>query len=358
MGVSVLGPCSLTVPVKSPQVDVNLADRGDHRYPIHQAAQSGHLKVVETLLEHGADPDPVDDHGITALWSAAQSGHYEIVKMILDRGGVEKPINIETESDSGERRAIHQAAQGGYLSTVELLLAKGAFCDPEDEHGITPFWSAAQNGNADVVHLLLGAGAKMDVAPYTKKLQPIHVASLRGHLEVVRLLLDSGVSPTPEADSFDDSEPSPFLLACTTDNVELARLFLDRGVDIVNTTAFQSNKGALHFAAHGGHVRVGQFLLDNKCDVDAREAEAHVDSEKKDGATALWIAAQQGHSKVVKRLLAAGAKQLSTKSSKRQPVHQAAQNGHLACVKLLVKDSPEEISMVERQGFTALTLAA
>jgi ankyrin repeat protein len=72
----------------------------------------------------------------------------------------------------------------------------------------------------------------------------------------------------------------------------------------------------------------------------------------------LWIAAQQGHASIVKRLLEAGARQFAAKETGRRPIHQAAQNGHLACVKLLLRHSPGEINEAENDGFTALTMAS
>ena len=363
------------------KVNVNIPESENKRTALHQAAQNGHTKVVEMLLQNGADPDPVDNSGVTPLWLAAQSGHHEIVSMILDRGTAEKKkIDLEAEWGTNERRPIHQAAQGGHLKTVQLLLEKGADCDPDDESGTTPLWSAAQNGNAELMRELLKAGARVDVTPYERNRQPIHQAAANGHLEAVRVLLEYKASITPEADSFDDSEPSPFLLACGSGNLELVKLFLDRGIDV--NTASADEKTGLQFAASTGHVVVGQHLIDKGCDVDAREGDGwsalmlasqdghlpfvnllidshvNIEAEEKDGATALWLAAQQGHSSIVKRLLDAGAKQLSVKGSGRRPIHQAAQNGHLACVKKLLKHSPEEINAVEKTGYTALMLAS
>lgn len=361
------------------RVELNMPCRANNRYPIHQAAQSGHEKVVELLLQNGADPDPVDSSNVTPLWLASQGGSDEIVAMILERDSADKKIDLEVESEPAERRPLHQAAQGGHLKTTRLLLAKGAACDPVDSDGVTPLWSAAQNGNADLVRELLEAGAKLDVTPYKHNRQPIHQAAQGGHVEAVRVLLDAGVNPTPEEDTFDDSELSPFLLACGSGKEELVTLFLERGVDVHMTF---NGKRALHFAAVEGHVAVGEKLLAKGCDVDAREEDgwpplmlaaqnghlafvdllikhnANIDAEEKEGATSLWIAAQQGHAGIVKRLLEAGAKQLTTRPSGRRPIHQAAQNGHLACVKQLLKHSPEEIDKCEGKGFTALTFAS
>lgn len=363
-------------------VELNAPTGKSHSYPIHQAAHNGHKKAVELLLQNGADPDPVDVDGVTPLWLAAQEGHDEIVAMILGRESGDKKINLEVEWEPNERRALHQAAQNGHLKAARLLLAKGAAYDPLDSDGVTPLWLAAgKNGSADLVRELLKAGAKIDVQGYEKNRQPIHQAALYGQVEVARVLLDAGASPTPENDGFDDSEPSPFLLACGSGNVELVNLFLDRGADVQMVSG---GKSALHFAAEEGVVQVGQILVDKGSDVNVRDSEdvgwpplmvaahdghlafvefliknnADIDAEEEEGATSLWIAAQQGHADIVKCLLEAGAKHLPTRPSGLRPIHRAAQNGHLACVKHLLKHSPDEIDKCSSSGFTALTFAA
>lgn len=210
---------------------VDLETPSDGQFPIHQAAWCGHEKVVELLLQNGADPDPVNDNGVTPLWLAAQGGYDEIVGMILERDSPDKKIDVDVEWKTKERRPLHQAARYGHLKVSRLLLAKGADYDPVDSEGITPLWYAARNGNAELIRELLEAGAKVDVTPYGHSNQPIHVASRNGHVEAVRVLLEYGADPTPEKNTLDDSELSPFLHACMSGKVELVNLFLDYGVD-------------------------------------------------------------------------------------------------------------------------------
>lgn len=362
-------------------VELNTPSHINNQYPIHRAAWSGHKKAVELLLQSGADPDPVDKDGATPLFLAAHRGYHEIVSMILDRDSADKKMDLEVEWEITGRRALHQAAEHGHLETTRLLLAKGAEYDPVDSNGATPLWLAAGKGNADLVRELLKAGAKVDVTPNDDIRQPIHQAARNGHVEVARILLDAGASPTPENDGYDESDLSPFLLACGSGNVELVNLFLDHPeVDVHMTSG--NGKGALHLAAEGGNVAVSQVLIDKGCEIEAREEEgrcplmvaaqyghlaivellmknnADIDAEEEEGATSLWMAAQEGHASIVKYLLEAGAKQLPTRPSGVRPIHQAAQNGHLACVKELLEHSPEEIDKCSSSGFTALTFAS
>lgn len=50
------------------------------------AAQNGHLRILEVLLEHGAKTDAARTDGATPLWIASQMGHDHIVRRLLRAG--------------------------------------------------------------------------------------------------------------------------------------------------------------------------------------------------------------------------------------------------------------------------------
>ena len=75
------------------------------------AAFSGHLSVVEALLDAGAG-----DLGV-ALCTAAQQGNTAIIALLLDRGA-----DVHFKSDA----PLGFAAREGHLETATLLLLRGA----------------------------------------------------------------------------------------------------------------------------------------------------------------------------------------------------------------------------------------
>ncbi|KAK5652321.1 hypothetical protein OQA88_10671 [Cercophora sp. LCS_1] len=286
------------------------AETVEGRRPIHQAAQGGHLDVVKLLLQKGADPDPVDNAGITPLWSAAQQGHHDIVQLLVDT----KRVRLEVASHEGSRRPMHQAAQNGHLETINILIAAGADPKPEetcfDTDIPSPFWFACASGNLEIVKLLLEKGADIRFAVGRSSKTALHAAAYAGRAEVAELLLEK---------------------ECDIDAKE------------------EDGWTALLIAAQEGHLRFLNLLLDRGANIDAVE---------KDGATALWIASQQGRADIVRRLLELKAKQLPTRSANRRPIHQAAQNGHLAVVKMLLENKPGDLNAMDKQGATPLLLAS
>ncbi|KAK5658111.1 hypothetical protein OQA88_2667 [Cercophora sp. LCS_1] len=352
-------------------------------YPLGVAALNGHLKVVELLLQNGVEPDSAGEYGCTPLWCASQNGHEDVVNFLLDHKGSKGGVNVEAEWRERERRAIHQAANNGHTGIVRALLSKGAEVDPWDVDGATPLWNAAQKGHSEVVRMLLEAGADANVALHDSGYKVIHAAAQSGNIEVVRALLERGVDSKPEEEPGDDADGSPFLLACGAkgDPIELVNLLVSKGVNL-SQAARLGGWGALHFAASAGNLSIGRLLLDKNLYLEVKDnmgwtpiilaacqghtsfvdllLDRHADlncQTAKEGATALYVAAQSGHVGLVKRLLEAKAKQLPTNTG-YHPLHIAAQNGHLGCVKLLLDDSPQEVNLATEDGRTPLSLAA
>ena len=205
--------------------------------PLHIAAERGHVRVVEMLLEDFADrgdPEGVtltDSDNSTPLWLAASEGHVRVVEMLLEvdvpqytdtgiewinTGGftplgiaahrghvavVDRLLahnpNIDVHNpniDGGAGAPLHLAAQAGRLAVVERLLrdervdinTRRAF-PGYDSYGGTPLWLAANSGHVDVVGVLLQNGADHTIANHEGK-TPHNIALEKGHADVVRVL--------------------------------------------------------------------------------------------------------------------------------------------------------------------------
>jgi ankyrin repeat protein len=82
-------------------------------------------------------------------------------------------------------------------------------------------------------------------------------------------------------------------LASEKGHVEVVKLLLDRGAEIDKQTFFT----ALHLASYNGYVEVVKLLLDRGAEIDKQTF----------GGTALHLASQNGHVEVVRILLQKGA---------------------------------------------------
>ncbi|MEU7600667.1 ankyrin repeat domain-containing protein [Streptomyces sp. NPDC040724] len=180
------------------------------------------------------------------------------------------PARREDESSdwSSEGREDHyhslanglgRAAESGDTALVERLLAEGAEVDEWVQGGRRALDLAACAGHADIVRLLLAAGAdpRLVAGPYYES-GHLSLAAMNGHTEVARALLDAGVDPDgPEG----RLGHVPLVLAATSldsGNPDLVDLLLDRGADIE-----ERMKGctALDWAAHWGFPVTVERLL-------------------------------------------------------------------------------------------------
>ena len=88
-------------------VDVNIKLVND-RLPIHFAADYGQVKVATYLLDHGANVNQLDKHGISPLLAAIWEGHEQCVKLLLDHGA-------DRNGKTPDGRTYLQAAESEHI---------------------------------------------------------------------------------------------------------------------------------------------------------------------------------------------------------------------------------------------------
>ncbi|RYG30267.1 hypothetical protein EON81_25240, partial [bacterium] len=83
-------------------LDVNKRKRSGQT-PLHEAAwgDGGAPVAIRTLLELGADPDPVDGRGVTPLMKAADFGEEDCVRLLLQAGANPDRIGVEELTAKG-----------------------------------------------------------------------------------------------------------------------------------------------------------------------------------------------------------------------------------------------------------------
>ena len=83
---------------------------------LHEAAEFGHVDVVEELLTHGAQTEMESWDG-TPLCKAAREGHQDVVLLLLAKGANAKCIN-----PNGKTTALHMAAVAGHSKVLEVFM--------------------------------------------------------------------------------------------------------------------------------------------------------------------------------------------------------------------------------------------
>ena len=114
--------------------------------PLMRAAKGGDYRIMQALLDGGADPGAKQRNGTTALMIAAGLGRgvgafqrdvgtdddlFQSVKLLVDRG-----VDVNAVSDAGQT-AVHFAVRVSD-PMIRLLAQKGAQLDVKDRQGRTP----------------------------------------------------------------------------------------------------------------------------------------------------------------------------------------------------------------------------
>lgn len=225
--------------------------------PLHFAAQAGSEAAVSALLRHGAEADARASYrGQTPLMWAAAENRAEAISLLL-AAGADPDLHTEVV-DLASREKEDDLARGGSrgygrseegedgeeedprprpLSYAELVGSHG---------GLTALLHAAREGNVEAVLALLEGGAAIDRVGAGDGTSPLLIATINGHFDLARILLERGADPTLASDAgatplfaalnlqwAPDSEyPQPQAhKQQRTTYLELMRALLDAGAD-------------------------------------------------------------------------------------------------------------------------------
>ena len=349
--------------------DVDCPDN-NRRTPCFVAATSGHVNIVKALFERGADldhttscldvgiasysKDPIRECkrikcGYSLLHSAAQEGRVNVVQFLIQHN-----VSL-TKTTGANNTAIQLAAAYGHLKTVDTLKEAGGVLDGTCLH------HAAVGGHKEIVQYLLQEGVNDSCISSTPPFIPsveeykefitsefyvydnlhiylretaLHAAVRKGHLSVIRLLLNdldqsaiscknsAGRLPQHDAvhlNKYDALEVLLALGASLTVRCNSAVLpplpihpYFSRNLEGIRCPCGST---PLHLAAMYGHQSIAQLLIENKADVNAGDC---------NGSTPLHVATCQGMSALVVLLVKNGADINSRSLNGSTPLHSAA----------------------------------
>jgi ankyrin repeat protein len=188
------------------------------------------------------------------------------------------------------------------LADIRSLIQQGASPNAKNWDGdtLTALMLAAQKGCADIVKLLLDAGADVNArasvvigvqGDVARGITPLSQAAASEDVSIVKMLLEHG------ADIHALTGKRATVMAFATTN-EIVQVFLDRGLDI--NARDKDGYTLLIRSAEGFHRPTIAFLLQHGADPNAKT---------KDGTTALQLAEKIGHLDDVELLRKAGAKE-------------------------------------------------
>lgn len=176
-----------------------------HGSPLLLPVIQGDTSMVRLLLEHGVDRNIPDSPRGNILQGAVE-GNVEIMRLLLDTGldvnaqGEHYLDRRNTDSSARLSSALYIAAVQGYTAMVDLLLERGADVNLRGGSHGNALCAAVFEGHEQAVEALTRERrfniymAHHDSSRVKQgfKIRALSIAVERGHMNIVRLLLDRG----------------------------------------------------------------------------------------------------------------------------------------------------------------------
>jgi cytohesin len=292
--------------------DPNIVSEGSPA-ALHWAVVKGMAALVDQLLKIGADPNSALPGGrntgvfegfvpgATPLMIAAREGNFELVNRLLQAGA------DWTRQDSQGNTAVDVATSAGRVEVLRRLERLGADVDYESGrlHNAA-LLEAVRQQDVDGTRRALAGGARTDLKQERTERTLLMLASLDGNAEIVQLLLDAGAEPNEHTKWGE----YPLTNAIVRGHTDVVELLLAAGADVDFTYEPRSvpseKEGYVipsHFcpladAVSGGHEEITELLI---------RAGANLDPVSPHGDSPLLAAVTSRHFDLARRLLAAGA---------------------------------------------------
>jgi ankyrin repeat protein len=290
------------------------------------AARGDDRGAVEQLLKQGANPNERESDGATPLAWAATRTNTEIAGLLLKAGA---DPNLTNELGIGP---LALAIANGSLEIVNQLLARGADPNVSRENGETPLMTTARMGRIDMMKALLAKGAAVNARD--KKFGQTALMWAAGRPEAVSLLLEFGADIRATTKTWDVK----YTIYLPT-TVTLGKT----GIPWNNEGDYTAKKGglnALFFAVQKNDLESARMLLDRGIDVNSTAA---------DGTTPLLAALYKWDAPKGTFVPGKGAPAAAGSSQKFAP--------DLPLAKLLL-DRGATVKVVDGAGYTPLHGAA
>ena len=194
--------------------------------------------IAKILIEKGADihhkidkPFYPMDVGCTALHAACQYGKLGIVKLLVDKG-----VDINAK-DINHSTPLHHALNSFYFKKASkmktliayFLIKKGCDVDCIDNSNMTPLFYAVENGQLELLKLLVQKGAKVEGGIDYRGRNPLYRSIENGNFEIAKFLVENGANLKLQENDFGNT---PLHLAINRRSMEMIQLLLDNGADL------------------------------------------------------------------------------------------------------------------------------
>ncbi|MCQ6557088.1 ankyrin repeat domain-containing protein [Paenibacillus mendelii] len=334
--------------------------------PLHWAVMTRQLRLIDLLIERGADIESIRGDGCKPVHLAISGDYFYRPHRDLPTDTIRNPwFMVGYLISKGAEYEIGTAAAVGDAEHVLRILTR----DPEqanirDTSGRSPLYYAAKHGHVHVIEALLEYGADPSQPEFgASGGAALHAAASGNHMSCAKLLLAAGADPNAEVEAsgnavyiamnsgFNDMQQMLYAhggSVSLTSACALGRIDLAGEILAVNPAAANAGDyGPLAQAASCGYTSIVQLLLNYKVDLTGRWYVSNYMSY-----------AFQSGSEMVKLLLDHGAEPNHTNWLGVSYLHLRAMTGDTELARLLLDYGADINAVEEENGTTPLGWAA
>jgi ankyrin repeat protein len=186
------------------------------------AARASDLIAITAFVDGGININArSESDGRTVLVNAAAGGDLNVVKLLLERGA---DVNV---ADNSGYTALHHAIEARYDDVSEVLLSHPKL-DPNARglNGVTTLMSYVWRERKDAVQKLLDRGADVNAQDDDGD-SALHGAAQNGNIEIMDLLVAKGANLNLK----NKVGGTPLMWAAVYGHEDAARRLLERGAD-------------------------------------------------------------------------------------------------------------------------------
>ncbi len=305
---------------------------------LNEFIAGGKNEMAALLIKFGADVTSTDSRGVSPLMVASTHNNASMAGLLL----ATKPTSLVQSCNDGST-ALSFAARADSLSTLKLLLSRGSWASEKEKTAVVQeaLVGACKVGRVDALNVLVSEGAADVNEPCRISHEmPLRSAISAGQTRVVRELLRFGADVT--------KVDFPLHLSVMKGHFDVVEVLLHASGDACDSNGEDSlGRTPLAVAAMSGQTPLIELLASRG---------AFLDRPDHEGLTPLAWACIRGREAAVKLLLRLGAAVDAADMRQRTPLHHAAAGGRAAIATTLL-ETGANVEQAERNGLKPIDQA-
>lgn len=221
--------------------------------PLSAAAGKGSLKIVKTLIDHGAKVNPLSSDRKTPLFYATRIGNCDIMKTLIDN-----KARVNAPQDKYDNTCLHESVCHKNDDAMCLLLRNAADVNACNTEGVSPLmmtFDCKQGVSDKRVSHLIEHGADVNACDNEAKTS-LHRAALSGYDSILEILLKNDA----DANKCDSNGESALFMAVRNGYGTSVKILLQNkaAIDLLN----KNGESPLDIAKRNGMEDITKLLTE------------------------------------------------------------------------------------------------